>query len=49
MEPRSVFPELAKYTILAFAAQLRVDVLFADMETWFLAVVEIAAVGSWMH
>lgn len=33
---RSVFPELAKYTVLAFAAQWAVDVLFADMEPCFV-------------
>lgn len=33
---RSVFPELAKYTVLAFAAQWAVDVLFADMEPRFV-------------
>lgn len=33
---RSVFPELAKYTVLAFAVQWAVDVLFADMEPRFV-------------
>ena len=30
---RSVFPELAKYTLLAFAAKLGVSVLYADLDT----------------
>ena len=30
--PRSVFPELAKYTLLAFAAMLGVNVLYADLD-----------------
>ncbi|CAJ1391908.1 unnamed protein product [Effrenium voratum] len=32
----SVFPELAKYSLLAFAAQLKVDVLFTEMDTFWL-------------
>ena len=32
LPPRSVFPELAKYTLLAFAAMLGVNVLYADLD-----------------
>ncbi|CAE7699038.1 unnamed protein product [Symbiodinium pilosum] len=31
----SVFPELAKYTLLAFAAMLGVNVLYADLDTYW--------------
>ncbi|CAK9017152.1 Nucleotid_trans domain-containing protein [Durusdinium trenchii] len=32
----SIFPDLAKYTLLAFAAQLSVDILFSDMDTYWV-------------